>query len=696
MEQEIKENPEKQLEVNDKYVKNNINLELGDIIEIVSPQNSEYHETTNYVFYIDDNVVLLTNVGSLKNYKLNRKEDGSFSDESIEQIILLNRSEDKGYARQNNLTPNTWVDIHFSGEMPVIISGQITNLEEDMIELITYPNMDTIYIDFKYQGIPLDIPIEKFVIREKPASIKNKGSLASMKEVPALSGEEYNEEEEEKAEITYLETGESTIDIPEDGKEDDNIYTKLHNLYTDANTIVFGEELGEISQLVELPENEQRYGIDIQVNDLMDELLSTIPNSQRTQLVLENINRLIERFKQLRYKYSKFDNNQNIYDKDLKYATYKPLVEKLFNMQSHLNWIIPIVSYKKKIDIDDSKQETDIINEDMTLEASKIIDMKNIYKKKGSNDQSVTYDSIQNKEQELFRPFVEPLTSQEVLTNKLVQENFDAVVNNLNDFYSTVYTNSGLKKQRFVIQRYNLGSKKIKETILANGKKVYTQVQSTPNDLISVKSFLTLPSSVIKFSEINLPSTSILTKANLHENYLMLYRLLKKKTNIQTHVIEDLSKELEYEKIEEETKQSIFQGINEFIIENDAFEDIEYMEENDKFRQFLEAIIPKTRLLIRLYRKYIKNRLSFAGVVDKLQPFHIYTSDITFNQHKEIRYFILEQMKELKKKLANDSTKMNILKNTTYNILKKENNLLRVLSENEEFSEIFYKRLISF
>ena len=108
-----------------------------------------------------------------------------------------------------------------------------------------------------------------------------------------------------KAEITYLETGESTIDIPEKGKEDENIYDTLHNLYADANTIVFGEELGEISQLVELPEKEQRYGIDIQVNDLMDELLSTIPNSQRTDKVLENINRLIERFKQLRSEYSK-------------------------------------------------------------------------------------------------------------------------------------------------------------------------------------------------------------------------------------------------------------------------------------------------------------------------------------------------------------------------------------------------------
>ena len=689
MEQENTQNLDKDLQINNKYVKNTIDLDLGDIIEIVSPQNPEYHETTNYIDYIDDKLILLTNVASLVKYKLNRKEDGSFSDESIEQIVLLSRSEEKGYARQHNLLPSTWIDVHFSGEMPLIITGQISNLEDDMIEIITYPDMDTIYIDFKYQGIPLDIPIEKFIIREKPASINNNASLASMKEA-ALSGEEYNEEEN-KAEITYLETGESSIDIPEQGKEDENIYDTLHNLYADANTIVFGEELSEISQLVELPEKEQRFGIDIQVNDLMDELLSTIPNSQRTNKVLENINRLIERFKQLRSEYSKFDDNHNIYDKNINTATHKPLVDKLYDIKSKLNWIIPIVANRKKININETREDLDIANEDMNIEFSKLIDMHNLYRKKGANDQSITYDRIQNYEQETFRPFSEPLLPVNKLVNKSIEENFDAVVDNLSEFYSSVYTNSGLKKQRFVIQRYNLGSKKIQETILANGKKVYKQVQSTENDPISIKSYLMLPSSAIKFSEVDLPTTSILDRVNLHQNYLLLYRLLKKNTDIQSQLIEDFSKELEYEKIEEQTKKSIFQGINEFILDSDAFQEIEYMDENDRFKQFLETIIPKTRLLIRLYRKYIKNRMSFAGVVQKLEPFNIYPKDITFNQHKEIRYFVLEQMKELKKKLGNDSTKMNILKNTTYNVLEKENNLLRVLSENEEFSDIFYK-----
>lgn len=666
-----------------------IDLELGDIIEIVSPNNEEYHETMNYIYFINKNTILIKNVATLKEYQLNIKEDGTFSDESIEQIILLSRSEDKGFAKQNNLLPNTWVDIHFGGEFPTIISGQISNLEEDMIEVITYPEMKTIYIDFKYEGIPLDIPIDKFVLREKPATLNSNTSLSAMKDA-ALSGEEYNEEEP-KAEITFFETGESAVNIPDNGKEDENVKEVLHNLYSDANTITFGEELDEITQVVELPESEQRFGVDEQVNDLMDELLSTIPNSQRTQSVLNNINRLIERFKQLRVQYSKFDENQNIYDKKVNSATHKPLVDKLYQIQCNLSWIIPVVMNRRKVNMQDNKEGMDIMEEDMTASFSKMIDMHNAYKKKGSNDQSISYEQIQNYEQEIFRPFDKPLPNNDILANKTVGENLEAVVDNLQEFYSTVFTDSGLKRKRFVIQRYNLGSKKLQESILANGKKVYKQVDSTAKDPISIKSYLMLPSSAIHFSEIHLPTTSILSRSSLHENYLLLHRLLKKNTDIQTQVIEDFSKELEYEKVEDETKKNLFDGINEFIIESDALEEVEYMDENDRFKQFLEAIVPKTRLLIRLYRKYIKNRLSFHGVVQKLEPFHVYPSDITFNQHKEIRFFILEQMKELKKKLANDSTKMNILRNSTYNILQNENHLLRILSENVEFSDIFYK-----
>ncbi len=135
-----------------------ITLELGDIIEVISPANDALHENSLYIKYIDNKHIRLINVATLKEVQLNIDEAGKLTDESIIQINLLSRSDEKGYARQNHLLPKTWITIHVGGEIPTAITGEITNLEEDMIELITYPELKTIYVDFKYQGIPLDIP----------------------------------------------------------------------------------------------------------------------------------------------------------------------------------------------------------------------------------------------------------------------------------------------------------------------------------------------------------------------------------------------------------------------------------------------------------------------------------------------------------------------------------------------------------
>ena len=48
------------------------------------------------------------------------------------------------------MLPETWVNIYFGGDIPTIITGQITDLEEDMIEIKTHPEEDIIYINFEY------------------------------------------------------------------------------------------------------------------------------------------------------------------------------------------------------------------------------------------------------------------------------------------------------------------------------------------------------------------------------------------------------------------------------------------------------------------------------------------------------------------------------------------------------------------
>ena len=205
-----------------------VKLELGDIIQIVSPANEEYHEQTFMIEYIDEQNIRMIHLTSYVEKTLNILDGRYLSDESITQIKLLGRSSDAGYARQNKLLPQTWVDIHFGGEFPNVITGEITNLEEDMIEITTYPAISVLYIDFEYKGIPPHIPIDSIVIRERPASAKSSVSAMDLEEIGqgayALTAEAV------EASMVFTESGESIISIPENAKADENIHDVLHKI----------------------------------------------------------------------------------------------------------------------------------------------------------------------------------------------------------------------------------------------------------------------------------------------------------------------------------------------------------------------------------------------------------------------------------------------------------------------------------
>ena len=145
-----------------------IELQLGDVINIQNPKNEKLNDQTFIIDYIDRTKMYLINVDTLDKTRLKISEDGIIGDGGITQIAILSRSDTPSYARQNDLTPGKWIDIHFAGEFPVIITGEITNLEEDMIEIRTFPDDDIIYINFDYKGIPQDLQIESIEIRDRP------------------------------------------------------------------------------------------------------------------------------------------------------------------------------------------------------------------------------------------------------------------------------------------------------------------------------------------------------------------------------------------------------------------------------------------------------------------------------------------------------------------------------------------------
>jgi hypothetical protein len=219
---------------------------------------------------------------------------------------------------------------------------------------------------------------------------------------------------------------------------------------------------------------------------------------------------------------------------------------------------------------------------------------------------------------------------------------------------------------------------------MKTGKTIYLRKNITPGDTMTLKSLMMLPEPVIRFSTIELPSTNILDKADLGHNYFLLYRFLKRSMEIRSHKITDLTKEVNYEKMEKDINDSIFSEIHEFFLGD------EVVEEN-KFHKFLEVIVPKTRYLIRLMSKYLKDKLSFLDVVKQLEPFMIYPADISYKQYMEIRFVIKKRIEELKQEIEKKSGEYSSLRNAKFSVSQVPDPLLRLISENGKYSESFYK-----
>ena len=276
-------------------------LQLGDIIQIKAPSNNDIDEKIYIIDYIDTTHINLKSPNSNTMTVLNINSGGNLSDESIKAIDILSRAESNSYAKQHNLLPGTFIDVYFGGDIPVTITGEITNLEEDMIEIKLYETNELIYIDFGYKGIPEDIPIKEIVIRTPPEQISDtpiepETLVDATKEKEKEEDEEEEEEEENDAlDNVLVDDTLSTIQIPTE-----EIKKQLKDILLDADQIEFGPELESIDQIVEVPDERKRYGLETQVNELLDELLSSVPNAERTRSVINNIHTELERFKQLR------------------------------------------------------------------------------------------------------------------------------------------------------------------------------------------------------------------------------------------------------------------------------------------------------------------------------------------------------------------------------------------------------------
>jgi len=676
---------------------NMISLELGDIIKIISPSNDGLHDKTFLITYCGSQTLAIQNTSTGNLHELNISEDGyGFSDESIIGIELLNRDETKGYARQNNLLPKTWIDIHIGGDTPSIVTGEITNLDEDQIEITTYPNIETRYIDFAYKGIPPSSP-DRIVIRNKPEALHNISSLLDVQEKlnedENITLEDINEQQQ--ADMEFTPEGESIMNIPTDSTPDPTFKDNLRDMYLDANEIIFGEKLETLTQVVEVPESEKTYTIEAQVNDLMDQFLSTIPDYKRSDKVLSNIHRLILRFKELRTLYSNYDEHDDIIGKKVNGPLHKPLVDKIHSLNLKLKWILPVVQNRKVIysDEKDNEPESDVIYKNSASSVGQIEEVLTDFHKSKTGGIDHNYSETFNKVESNMNPFDNPADDSNCLDSKPVLQDIEAIVDNLGMFESSVAnvtklgknTSSILSRRKFLLQKYTTGSTQLERNIMKTGKSIYFRNKMTPSDTMCVSSIMTLPEPFIRMSAMYLPSQNILNKAELHQQYRFLFHILKTNLDIVPRVVNDLSKELNYDN---EESANLFANFNEFIIDNDD-EELD-QEKEDKFKKFLEVIVPKTRTILKFVRDNLKYNLSFVGVVKQLEPYGIQTEDITYTQYVDIQHIIQGHIANLKSEMET--------KRGLYNILQKQNKpsnsqnpVSQIISTNADVLDAFAK-----
>lgn len=699
-------------------------IELGDIIQLTAPTNAEYDQNTYYVLYVSQSKIRLIDTSTFVMHLLYLDENSAITDESITQIAILARNPEKGYARQNHLLPKTWVDVHIGGELPDIITGEITDLEEDMIEITTYPRVQVIYINFEYMGLPEHIPIEKIVIREKPQSLKHTSTLAVDREnkIDELTQDEVEEGHAGRENLQALGKYEP------DEEDEENVPTKeviqnLNELILEFDDIL-EEQLETFVQEVEVKESEKRYTLDAQLVDMSEKLLSGIPYHERNEKNMEHIRFLLNKYKWLREHFSVFDENGNVIGHRMVGIMHKPIVDEIASLTKRLKWLLPVVKTKRKLfkkvdksslgangedDIDQEVEQYErSLYPDAILRNGDVAiteDIKNIKQAlEGAIGDANRYNMVERVTEEAHRPFVNgtatssPInneTERFIIQDREVKDTFEAIISNFENMYSSVVSSSSKKsgvdlinRRRMVIQRYCLGSTKNKSDT-KNGLRVYLRSEVSENDRITIKSFLKLPEPVIRFSKVSSPCTNILTRSELSQTGVYLYKLLKDNTKIQQHEIDDLNKEVEYTDNSnegEDGRDHFFTNtVKEYILAKDVNID------NDTLRNMIYSIIPKTSHLIEYLEKYINDKISLTEVVKLLDPFSIYDEDITWKHYEEISKFSREYIRKHKAALNEKHQEFIKLKSLAATNKSAELPSVFLSDKNKEFVEETYQ-----
>ena len=609
-------------------------LQLGDIIRVVSPKESSLHEQTFYVYYYDSSQLIeLIHTSSMQITQIPLK-NGVMVDSPIEKIAVLNRSVHKGFAKQNGLIPGAWIELEFGGEHRVIVTGLITHLVEDMIQIMSFPEEEVLYIDFGYKGIPKNIPLKKVCTRQKPISYKGKEEEEAVRE--QLTDEEGNNDEEIRTE--YNNQGELELDMP----------AKL-NLEKDYREELHKEHLSHISTTppdsfhdeVSLKPHQIKYDVDVQMNELLDDFLFKLPEDKRTRRAMREVYIHINRFKELREKCSIFDiHNQITGFQRHDPQNFKPLVQGLYNMNMKVPWIYPVVSMSRDLYGAPERGFHDCtfftIDEQIQAENNTALNLFS------ENDvPSTNYSKYANMHNQVSARFWKPVSRIEdsihtpIASNISVHLDADMILAHDDSLRSTVVKPFGkdeevFKRQKSVMARFNEPIY-YQHFIGRNHSEARVLMQQ---DNIDLHSFIVMPESFLTQSIFISPTSTILEKSTFYlprvTPVLKTMQMQKKEIKLQSSVSDNIFP------LESAITHVTLEPREEPLFHNHV--------EHPTFQAFLQATIPNTFAIIDHYYKKNEHKYSLSEYLKSLSPYGLFHDTISFGASQRIRKHILQNI----------------------------------------------------
>ena len=575
-------------------------LSYGDIFTIIAEKNPSIHNHKYFINHISPLKVKAVDLESRDIHEFYLNEKGFFKDESI-QSVVINYHDNRGYAIKNGLIPSTWIDILFETDVPFFITGQITDLIGDRIEITQYPSNEILYIDFEYKGIPETLPL-KLTIREKPVE-KQQSPIPRTEEIE--SGNELDSTE---------------LDI-------DTRILLEEDFQKGKDEIIFSDIAETVFETVELDEKKRLYSLEAQLSDLINTLLMGVKKGNKKKSTMSNISRLVDRYRQLYRKYT--TKNKKDQPTSLR-VSKKPLVEKMKSLDENLFWIVPTTLCKKQLFSDSSELDTAtdaIIYNDESEILQQIKAIQSSYDKN-----RISFQEANKQIQQLLQPFDTSPFSQWIqlytplfLSDISPSVNTECIIDNTNNFESSVVAVDSENIPKFQ-------SNFVTQTYLANdvGK-------------IHLKSVLILPIPFIEFSRLYRNTTNILDVVSLSNNFILKSQLF--------HLIQSSVDNVD---IQDTIKQSIGQKCENFPLIKNENTPIQSIDEA------LQRIIPDTYHILQSHpiledavRFNKVKSLSFLEFARQLDAFFITYDNINYKGcYKKIRYELNRFIKQWRQQMV--------------------------------------------